>query len=232
MKKILIPVDFNPLGSAALRYAALLAERSGALLIVMYADTFEPPVEFTAAQTAALATSIEDSRRRAGEELERYVHEQVPEMLAMRTEVREALPLPGILAAIREHEPDLLVMGTHGRGGLSRLMYGSVTEAVLRDTNIPVLTINRVDAARSPRNILCVATGGERSDAPQRAAAELATMFDAQCRTVAVRRESSAEILASPEAATADLIVIGEEIHAITRHAACPVLHVTSAESS
>ena len=143
MKKILVPVDFNPLATAALRHAARLAEQEGAALIVTYADTFEPPAEFTAEQTATLAASIEDSRRRTAEELERYAHEHVPETVAMQTEVREALPVEGILAAIADHQPDLVVMGTHGRGALSRLIFGSVARAVLRASNVPVVTIDK-----------------------------------------------------------------------------------------
>ena len=143
MKKILVPVDFNPLATAALRHAAQLAQQDGAELIVMYADTFEPPAEFTARQTSTLASSIEDSRRRTAEELERYAHEHVVETVVMQTEVREALPVEGILAAIEEHQPDLVVMGPHGRGALSRLMFGSVARAVLRATNVPVVTIDK-----------------------------------------------------------------------------------------
>ena len=148
MKKILVPVDFNPLSAAALEYAAQLAARTEAEMIVVYADTFDPPAEFTAAQTGALATSIAESRRRTAEELARYAHEHVPETITMRTELREALPVAGILAAIDEHQPDLVVMGTHGRGALARLMMGSVTESVLAATTTPLLTINRVDAGR------------------------------------------------------------------------------------
>jgi len=61
----------------------------------------------------------------------------------MQTEVREALPVEGILAAITEHRPDLVVMGTHGRGALSRLMSGSVARAVVRASNVPVVTIDK-----------------------------------------------------------------------------------------
>lgn len=143
MKKILVPVDFNPLATSALRHAARLAQQDGAELIVMYADTFEPPPEFTAEQTATLAASIEASRRRTEEELARYAHEHVAETVAMQTEVREALPVEGILAAIADHQPDLVVMGTHGRGPLSRLMFGSVARAVLRASNVPVVTIDK-----------------------------------------------------------------------------------------
>jgi nucleotide-binding universal stress UspA family protein len=143
MKRILVPVDFNPLATAALRHAARLAGQEDAALIVMYADTFDPPAEFTAEQTATLAASIEDSRRRTLEELDRYAHEHVPETVAMQTEVREALPVEGIVAAIAEHQPDLVVMGTHGRGALSRLMFGSVAQAVLRRSSVPVVTIDK-----------------------------------------------------------------------------------------
>lgn len=148
MKKILVPVDFNPLSSAALEYAAQLAARTGAELIVIYADTFDPPAEFTAMQTEALVASIAESRRKTAEELERYAREHVPETMAMRTELREALPVAAILAAIEQHQPDLVVMGTHGRGALARLMLGSVTESVLAAATASVLTINRVDAVQ------------------------------------------------------------------------------------
>jgi len=153
MKKILVPVDFNPLSSAALEYAARLAAHTDAELIVVYADTFDPPTEFTAVQTEALAASIAESRRKTAEELERYAREHVPETIAMRTELREALPVAGILAAIEQHQPDLVVMGTHGRGALARLMLGSVTQSVLAATTTPVFTIDRVDAAQTASDV-------------------------------------------------------------------------------
>lgn len=160
MKKILVPVDFNPLSSAALEYAAQLAARAGANLIVVYADTFDPPAEFTAVQTETIAASIAESRRRTAEELERYAHEHVPETISMQTELREALPVAAILAAIEQHQPDLVVMGTHGRGALARLMLGSVTRSVLAATTAPVLTINRVDAAGEAVGVLDAASAG------------------------------------------------------------------------
>ncbi len=204
MQKILVPVDFNPLATAALEYAAEIASRSGATLLVMYADTFEPPADLTlaeaAALTASLMTAIEESRANTAEELAEYVNEHVDETLAMETEVREALPVPAILAAIAEHAPDLVVMGSHGRGGLWRLLFGSVTEAVLRGTSVPVLAVNRVDAAMPPR---CVFFAG--------ATHEVATLFGAE---------------AVEDIGEADLIVTNDASRALTRHARAPVLHV------
>ena len=185
------------MATAALEYASQIASRSDATLIVMYADTFEPPVEFTAVQAPALTTAIEESRAKTAEELAEYVNEHVPETLSMQTEVREALPVPAILAAIAEHEPDLVVMGTHGRGGLTRLLFGSVTESVLRDANVPVLTINRVDPAMPPKSVY--------------GAHPIAELFGAQ---------PAADI------ASADLIVTNDGGRSLTRHARAPVLHV------
>lgn len=198
MQKILVPVDFNPLAAAALEYAACIAEKSGGTLIVVYADTFEPPVEVMAMHTPALTAAIEETRAQTAEELAEYVNEYVDETLALETEVREALPVPAILGAIAEHEPDLVVMGTHGRGGLTRLLFGSVTEAVLSEAKVPVLTINRLDATMPPRTVY----------GPAHALAEL---FEA-------RRVEDVE--------SADLIVTSGEDRDLTRHARAPVLHV------
>lgn len=143
MKTILVPVDFNPLATAALEHAGQLATKHAALLVVVYADTFDPPAEFTAEQTASLLDSIAESKRRTAAELAAYAHEHVPETVNLTTEVRQALPVEGILQAIADHQPDLVVMGTHGRGRLARLFHGSVAAAVLRKTTVQVITIDR-----------------------------------------------------------------------------------------
>ena len=193
MNKILVPVDFNPLATAALEYAALIAERTGATLVVVYADTFEPLAELT----SVLAAAIEESRAKTAEELAEYVNEHVPETLALETEVRESLPVPAILAAIEEHRPDLVVMGTHGRGGLTRLLFGSVTEAVLRNAKVPVLTLNRVDATVPPRTVY--------------GSHPLVELFGAQ---------------RVDDVGSADLIVTNDADRELTRHGRVPVLHV------
>lgn len=193
MNKILVPVDFNPLATAALEYAALIAERTDATLIVMYADTFEPLAELT----SVLAAAIEESRAKTAEELAEYVNEHVPETLELETEVRESLPVPAILAAIEEHQPDLVVMGTHGRGGLTRLLFGSVTEAVLRNAKVPVLTLNRVDATVPPLTVY--------------GSHPLVEMFGA-------RRVD--------DVGSADLIVTNDTDRELTRHGRVPVLHI------
>jgi nucleotide-binding universal stress UspA family protein len=194
MKKILVPVDFNRLSNAALEYAARFSARSGAELIVLYGDTFNPPAEFTAVQAETLVASIAQSRLNTKEELERYAHEHVPETIAMRTELREALPVDAILKAIEEHQPDLVVMGTHGRGALARLMVGSVTQAVLAATTAPVIAIHRVDT---------IEAAGESVAVTNAASASLADRLGLHAHTIehADVRHSMLPVLHSPRRA-------------------------------
>jgi nucleotide-binding universal stress UspA family protein len=62
------------------------------------------------------------------------------------TEVRSGAPAQEIVAAAREAGADLIAMSTHGRGGLGRLIFGSVAEAVLREAEIPVLLMRTTEA--------------------------------------------------------------------------------------
>lgn len=141
MKTILVPVDFNPHATAALHHAAELAQKSGARIVVMYADRFDAPAEFTSAQKPAVASAIEESRLHTREELERYAREHLPPGIAFETKVREELPVPAIVHTADEEDADLIVMGSHGHGAISRLVVGSVSAAVKRETKRPVITV-------------------------------------------------------------------------------------------
>jgi nucleotide-binding universal stress UspA family protein len=65
----------------------------------------------------------------------------IAESRRLRTILRVGDPVTEILAAVAEEAPEMLVIGTHGRRGLQRLMLGSVAERVLRQCRMPVLTV-------------------------------------------------------------------------------------------
>lgn len=155
LKTILVATDFNELATAALHAAAGLAAKSGAELVVVYADRFEPPVEFTVAQLPHLAQDLEESRRRAVEALEEYVSKNVPESVSRRLFVKDDLPVSAVVRTADEVDADLIVIGTHGRGGFARLLLGSVAEGVLYMTRRPVLTLRAGATVRAIRRILC-----------------------------------------------------------------------------
>ncbi len=142
-KVILSPTDFSELATFSLGYAQKLASCSGARLVIPYADPFLPSPHFTALQMDTVVESLENSKQAARDYLSRYAKEAVTAAIEVETLVVEDLPVPAIVRTAAEKNADLIVMGTHGRSGISRAMLGSVTERVLRETTRPVLTVRK-----------------------------------------------------------------------------------------
>ena len=73
--------------------------------------------------------------------------------IRVTTEVRRGDPVDEILAAVRDSQADLVIMTTHGRTGVGRLLFGSVAEAVLRHADVPVILMRQTEvqiASRGP----------------------------------------------------------------------------------
>lgn len=158
-KLILSPTDFSELATFAVRYAKEMAACSGARLLVLYADPFLPPPHFTTRQVDEVIQALERSKQAAHEHLAGYVREHVGEAVEAEAIVVEAMAVPAIVETAERRNADLIVMGTHGRSGLSRVMLGSVTERVLRETDRPVLTVRHKRGVAEPtvsiKQVLC-----------------------------------------------------------------------------
>lgn len=183
--RILVPTDFSDLASEALAYGARIAEKANGELIVVYADTFLPPPHFTYAQVGDIASSLQTSKEQALEELQKYVGERVK---GVRVEplVIEDLPISGILATAQEREVDLIVMGTHGRSGLTRVMLGSVTERVIRETSIPLLAVRSGASTAEMKRIVCPTNFSEAANDALRHAVGMARLFESELVVVHV----------------------------------------------
>lgn len=157
-KCILVPTDFSEYADHAVSYAGTLAARIGARLLLMYADALVAPIDFSGAvggwseDTAAIveASAMEALLVRA----RTRVDPSVPVRVVVRSSTTE---IDGIIDQARESGASLIVMGTHGRSGVSRLLVGSVTEAVMRGATVPVLAIARSVSSTSPmKTIVCL----------------------------------------------------------------------------
>lgn len=151
--RILAPIDFSPSSRAALEYALFLAGKLGAELEVLHVA--EPPGYVGPDALALLPVGIahpgsDQTRADVQREVEGLLAKAGarPRTAAVRVEAGEPSDL--ILRIASEGGANLIVMGTHGRTGLSRLLIGSVAEAVLRRASCPVLTI-RVQT-KTPRD--------------------------------------------------------------------------------
>jgi nucleotide-binding universal stress UspA family protein len=181
MKRILVPTDFSDLATRALRHAGAIALHSGAEITVLYADTFLPPPHFTSEQIPDLVQNIEQSKAAAKERLNRYAAEILGPAVRWKGVVAEQLPVDAILETAAEIHAELIVMGTHGRSGFNRLMLGSVTEKVLRQTNTPLMTTRwREDAAPEPKRILVPTDLSRAADRAMALTLEHAQMFNSE----------------------------------------------------
>jgi universal stress protein A len=153
MHQILCPVDFSGVSAAALRYANVFARSWDARITVVYAEPFSPPPYFTHSQIAELEENFQASRAQAESVLRSFVEKTLGEAAPdISIRVVEAPPAEAIRRVAAETRADLIVMGTHGRTGLRRLALGSVAEKVLRESEVPVLTV-RSEQTVPPRQL-------------------------------------------------------------------------------
>lgn len=141
--RILVPTDFGAASEVALAYAKDLAARFDARLYLLHAVE-DPMVTGTWSPDVYVATSAElrdrllrDATRR----LDECITGEDRERFTWTTEVRVGAAAHTIGAFAREKTIDLIVMGTHGRGGLSHMFLGSVAEQLVRTAPCPVLTV-------------------------------------------------------------------------------------------
>lgn len=135
-EKILFPTDFSPASEAALPFATSLARDMGAKLLIAHA--IEPPTAYAAGDFAIGLPMTEEHTRKALEAL-RPLDAKVP----VERHLLDGEPARAIIRLAEDEHVDMIVMGTHGRTGLSRLVMGSVAEAVVRGAKCPVLTLRQ-----------------------------------------------------------------------------------------
>lgn len=162
--EILVPTDGSAAADAATETALTLAERFDASLHAINV------VELEGSPIDAESEVAEEITRRGEETLETLSDTAADVGVSATTLMRETVdPVhQTIVDYARDHDVDLIVMGTHGRTGLNRLVLGSVTERTLRTSPVPVLTVHEDTVLGSNFERVLVPTDG--SDAANVAA--------------------------------------------------------------
>ncbi len=145
-KRILVPTDFSDCAEYATDVAATIALRFEATVRLLHVHA-PPIVAYPYAVT--LAWPLDDLMAAAERAMARSlarVRERIPEADSV---VVEGDPARSILDTVEGSHADLIVMGTHGRRGLSRVLLGSVAEKVVRLSVVPVLTVSDKTAAQA-----------------------------------------------------------------------------------
>jgi nucleotide-binding universal stress UspA family protein len=142
IRKIICPIDFSDHSERALRFALGLAEQCGAMIDVLHVyqvPFYAPPHQPMEAEQAMSERYRDLGREWLDRVLERPQHRRAA--VPVGSSLVEGKPHEEICRFAEEHDVDLIVMGTHGRTGLARVLMGSVVERVVRTSSVPVLTV-------------------------------------------------------------------------------------------
>jgi len=141
-RRVLCGIDFSPPSLQALRFALRLAAEADAEIRLLYAIEMPPELherQITAAfDVDAVRASAESAAR---QRLEALYPGDDSSGVRIVAEVVEGRAHRRIVETARQQHADLIVLGTHGRNAVDRLMFGSTTDAVLHNAPCPVLTV-------------------------------------------------------------------------------------------
>ena len=151
LKRMLVPVDFSDCSFDAFEYGALIAKRSKASIKLFHVLE---PVSYGLDFTLPHAAQHESNKTAVIKRLSELAAELTAAGLPSDFLISGGLPADSILDAARAQSVDMIVMGTHGRHGLSHVLFGSVAEAVLRRSPCPVLTVRSPKLPSDHRRVL------------------------------------------------------------------------------
>ncbi|WP_010584045.1 universal stress protein [Schlesneria paludicola] len=160
IRTILVPTDFSENANQALGLARSLARDHGATLVVVHIP-LPPPSDLHNYLSLSSLTMIEDECK----DRLRTVTASIDDV-KVETRVSIGDAGPNIVSIASDCDASLIVMGTHGLTGLTRILLGSVAEFVMRNAPCPVMTIKQGTAERMQRDAV-VEPSIERSPPPQ-----------------------------------------------------------------
>ena len=141
VKNILVPVDYSDSGEAAMSYAVSLARESNARLHLVH--VYEQPFTYVDGGFAGTPVATEIPPVDLKDEEAKLQKITPADDVSLTRQFIIGGPADELVRYAEDNQIDLVVMGTHGRTGLSRLLMGSVAEGVVRRAPCPVLTIKQ-----------------------------------------------------------------------------------------
>jgi nucleotide-binding universal stress UspA family protein len=142
IRKILFPVDLSDASPAITPWVIMMAEKFEAQIHLLFVvRTFEYLGTFNLTQAAIDDFSIGITEG-AEEKIKEFAETELKKYPYSNTRILSGDPVYEILDYISSEEIDLVIMGTHGRKGLNRVIFGSVADRIVKMSPVPVLTIN------------------------------------------------------------------------------------------
>lgn len=142
LKNVLVATDFSEPSDVALGYGRHFARTFGARLHVLHVVE-NVMARFAADAYPVLLPDLQREVEEAGEKqlIAALENEDFQQLEAVPAVVTSTAPAAAIVEYAKEHDVDLIILGTHGRGAVAKLLMGSVAERVVRTAGCPVLTV-------------------------------------------------------------------------------------------
>ncbi|UCH96099.1 MAG: universal stress protein [Candidatus Aminicenantes bacterium] len=179
-KKILVPVDFSEFSDKAAEYAMFIAERYCADITLLHAIVLFQEDFDEKEQLQLYEKIIRQKENEKSKQIESHCNTAKNRGLGVDSVLLRGISVAdSILDYISDKDFDLVVMGTHGHTGFKKLLLGSVTEKVVRESPIPVLTIHKDYNKMELKEILVPVDFSEYSHITINRGKELAREFNA-----------------------------------------------------
>lgn len=149
-KRALVPLDGSSVAEAIIPFIVDIAGPLDMEVVLLRVIEPIPPVVIEGSRHVEVE-DVEGRRTEAEEYLAPIAAKLRNKAVRIENRVRRGNPADEIVAAARETGADLIAMSTHGRGGLGRLVFGSVAQAVLRHVDTPVLLMRATEAQVAKR---------------------------------------------------------------------------------
>jgi universal stress protein A len=152
--RILVPIDFSEHSRRTVSYALRTAKRNNATIYLLHVfqipDYVMAPYANRSQNSAELQSQVNTAEQDARENLESFALELSKSGIKVQPHFRVGYPFDEIVLMAKHFDVDLIIIGSHGRGGISRLLVGSTAQRVVEHASCPVLVIK----GRSPRERL------------------------------------------------------------------------------
>jgi nucleotide-binding universal stress UspA family protein len=146
-KKIMSPTDFSEPSNLALEAAIELAGHfSSDLLLVHVVAPFSTAPAMTGHSAISYSEIMNEMRTSTNNLLKHMIENKIPDHIQAQTQLLEGIPAEEISRCVKEENVDLIVISSHGKSGWKRLMFGSVTDKVIRIAMCPVLIVGPRDS--------------------------------------------------------------------------------------
>jgi len=141
IKSILFPTDFSEGSAQALQYAVDMSKRYGAKLYVIHVIYDIAKATGWYVPHVSMDEMYKDIQEGAKKELERFGVEELARVKNVERRVITGVPHEEIINFVSANKIDLVIMGTHGRKGIDKILFGSTAAQVVRHAPCPVLTV-------------------------------------------------------------------------------------------